>query len=149
VPNGWNSFQCFTFTSKHKSEKENVVTDVLFRSYTLLSVLKAELLGFHAIQELYKVDPNLQGFIQEEIKSGPFTLQEAYLFKGNKLCIPCGPQRDLLVKEAHRGTLAGHVCLNKTVDILKEHFYWPKMGGDVYKVISACSICHKAKSQFH
>jgi len=23
------------------------------------------------------------------------------------------------------------------------------MGGDVHKVISACSICHKAKSQFH
>jgi len=23
------------------------------------------------------------------------------------------------------------------------------MGGDVHKVITACSICHKAKSQFH
>ena len=23
------------------------------------------------------------------------------------------------------------------------------MGGDVHKVISACSICHKAKNQFH
>jgi len=42
----------------------------------------------------------------------------------------------------------GHFVLNKTANILKEHFYWPKMGSAVHKV-SACSICHKAKSQFH
>ena len=54
-----------------------------------------------------------------------------------------------MVREAHGGALAGHFALNKTIDILKEHFYWPKMGGDVHKVISSCSICHKAESQFH
>ena len=41
------------------------------------------------------------------------------------------------------------LAINKTIDIFKEHFYWPKMGGHVYKVISAYSIYHKAKSQFH
>jgi len=39
--------------------------------------------------------------------------------------------------------------LNKTTDILKEHFYCPKMGSDVHKMVSACSICHKAKGQFY
>ena len=54
-----------------------------------------------------------------------------------------------MVREAHGGALVGHFGLNKTIDILKEHFYWPKMRGDVHKIIIACSICHKAKSQFH
>jgi len=64
-------------------------------------------------------------------------------------CIfPAGPGESCFSK-AHRGALAGHFGLNKTIDILKEHFYWPKMGGDIHKVIIACSICHEAKSQFH
>ena len=57
--------------------------------------------------------------------------------------------RELLVREAHGVALAGHFGLNKTINILKEYFYWPKMGSDVHKVVLACYICHKAKSKFH
>ena len=39
--------------------------------------------------------------------------------------------------------------MNKTFDILKEHFHWPKMGEDIHRVVSRCCICHKAQSQFH
>ena len=59
------------------------------------------------------------------------------------------PWRELLVREAHGVALAGYFGLNKTIDTLKEHFYWPMMGGDVHKIISTYSICQKAKSQFH
>jgi len=40
-----------------------------------------------------------------------------------------------LVKEAHRGSLAGYFDLNMTFNILKEHLYRPKMGEDVHKVV--------------
>ena len=59
------------------------------------------------------------------------------------------PLRELLVWEAHGAALASHFGLNKTLDVLKEHFYWPEMRGDVHNVVSTCSICHKTKSQFH
>jgi len=71
------------------------------------------------------------------------------MFKGNKLCAPVCHLRELLAREAHGGSLVGHFGLNKTVDILRGHFFWPKIGEDIHKVVSRCSIHQKAKSQFH
>jgi len=73
-------------------------------------------------------------------------MQDGFLFKGNKLCIPACPLRELLVREAHGESLAGHFGMNKALDILKEHFHWPRMGEDVHGVVSRCSIYHKARA---
>ena len=76
-------------------------------------------------------------------------MQDGFLFKRNRLCIPKSLVRELLVKEVHSGGLAGHFGINKTIDILQEHCYWPKLAGDVHAVISRCGTCRKAKGQFH
>ena len=78
-----------------------------------------------------------------------FSLQNGFLFKGNRLCIPKCPIRSLLVHEAHGGGLAGHVGIQKTLDILQAHFYWPKMLATVHHVIIRCSTCQRAKMVFH
>jgi hypothetical protein len=41
----------------------------------------------------------------------------------------------------------GHFGVAKTLDILKEHFYWPHMKRDVIKVCETCLECKKAKSR--
>jgi len=79
---------------------------------------------------------------------GEYILQDGFLFKGNRLCLPKHSIRELLVREAHGGGLAGHFGLAKTLEILKEHFYWPKMLGSVQNVVSKCVTCHVAKSTF-
>jgi len=38
---------------------------------------------------------------------------------------------ELLVHEAHWGRLMGHFSVVKTLDVLHEYFYWPKMKKDV------------------
>jgi hypothetical protein len=70
---------------------------------------------------------------------------DGYLFKENRLCVPASSLRELLVREAHGGGLMGHFVVAKTLDVLHEHFYWPKMKRDVQR--EQCIACRKAKSR--
>jgi len=54
---------------------------------------------------------------------GDFLIQEGYLFKGTRLCVPKCGTRELLVTEVHGGSLAGHYGENKTSLMLKEQYY--------------------------
>ncbi|XP_057522562.1 uncharacterized protein LOC130802564 [Amaranthus tricolor] len=71
-----------------------------------------------------------------------------FLFKGNRLCIPKCPIRSLLIHEAHGGGLAGHFGVQKTMELLHAHFYWPNMLATVHHVVARCSTCQRAKMVF-
>ena len=62
------------------------------------------------------------------------------------LCIPKCFIRDLLVKEARGGGLMRHFGINKTYNMLHEHFFWLKMKHDVHKFCSQCFKYKEAKS---
>lgn len=148
----WVEFlQSFNFSSKYKEGKSNVVADALSRRYALLGVLNFRLLGFELIKEHYKGDVDFATLIEDCSKGavGSYILQDGFLFKGNKLCLPKCSIRELVVREAHGGGIAGHFGIAKTLAILQEHFYWPKMLADVHLVISRCATCQKAKATFH
>ena len=62
---------------------------------------------------------------------GDFLIQEGFLFKGTQFCVPRCSTRELLIREVHGGSLVGHYGENKIVTMLREHYYWPAMEGDV------------------
>ncbi|XP_074303008.1 uncharacterized protein LOC141637423 [Silene latifolia] len=100
----WVEFlQSFTFSSKYKTGSSNVVADALSRRHSLLIELDARILGFEHIKEAVQVDPEFSKEIIDP--TGLYLVRDGYLFKGNRLCIPNGSIRELLVREAHGGAI--------------------------------------------
>ncbi|KAF7826900.1 Transposon Ty3-G Gag-Pol polyprotein [Senna tora] len=146
----WVEFiETFPYVIQYKQGKENVVADALSRRYALVSTLSAKFLGFEHLKELYMNDPDF-GNVFCECENRPFDKfyrHDGYLFRENKLCVPKCSMRELLVRESHGGGLMGHFGVLTTLDMLKEHFFWPHMKRDVEKLCSKCISCRKAKSK--
>ena len=93
------------------------------------------MVGFDELKNLYPEDPD---FVEAwKACKGPIVvdrtrwldrlIQDGMLFKGSQLCIPRSSIRENLIKEKHSGGMAGHFGRDKTIDILREHYFWPQM----------------------
>ena len=76
-------------------------------------------------------------------------INDGFVFRANRLCIPVGSVRLLLMQEAHGGGLMGHFGEKKTEDVLATHFFWPRMRRDVERFVARCTTCQKAKSRLN
>jgi len=132
----------------HKAGKLNKGEDALSRRYLLLSVLSTKVLGFEIVKGMYPIDEDFKEIYEKCSKHahGLFHLEEGFLFKASRLCIPKYGFRELLIQELHRGALAGHFGVEKTCATLKEHYCWPHMSKDVEHFVKTCSVCQMAKS---
>ena len=126
-----------------------MVANALSRRYVLLTSLGAKMLGFEYVKDMYANDVDSANVYMECDKTTfeKFYKHDGYLFKGNKLCVPNCSMRELLVREAHGGGLMGHFGVRKTLHILHEHLFWPKMKKDVIHICGRCITCRKAKSK--
>jgi len=68
------------------------------------------------------------------------------LFKGARLWVPVCNSRELLIQEVHGGSLVCHYGEKKTLAVLKEHYFWPRMHKDVQDLLKLCATCRVAKS---
>jgi hypothetical protein len=78
---------------------------------------------------------------------GKYHMYEGYLFRANKLCVLESSVRLLLLQESHAGGLMGHFGREKTLLMLADHFYWPKLRHDVDRFVRRCITCHRSKSK--
>lgn len=65
------------------------------------------------------------------------------------MCIPDCSLRLEIIRETHEGGLSGHFGRDKTIALLKDRFFWPKMMKDVIHYILRCRTCHLAKLTSH
>jgi hypothetical protein len=76
-------------------------------------------------------------------------INDGFVFRANRLCIPVGSVHLLLIYEVHGGRLMGYFGAKKTEDVLASHFFWPKMRRDVEQFIACCTTCQKAKTRLN
>ncbi|RVW89762.1 Transposon Ty3-G Gag-Pol polyprotein [Vitis vinifera] len=111
----WVEFiETFPYVIKYKQGKENIVADALSRS--------------------------VYGAC-EKIAFGKCYRLDGYFFRENRLCLPNSSMRELLVREAHEGGLKGHFGVRKTLDVLHEHLFLPKMKHNVERASARCITC--------
>ncbi|GKA21562.1 RNA-directed DNA polymerase [Tanacetum coccineum] len=117
----WVEFiQAFPFVIRHKVGLNNQVADALSRLHSLITTMQVRVQGFDSFRGLYCDDLDFR-----EIWS------------------KCD---NVIVLEGHAGGLAGHFGRDKTLALLCEHFYWPKMERDVNRLIKRCHTCHIVKT---
>lgn len=49
------------------------------------------------------------------------------------------------MKEKHCGGLAGHFGIDKTLELVRRFYFWPKMQTEIRKYMEGCMICQKEK----
>ena len=149
----WVEFiETFPYVIKHKKGKDNIIADALSRRYTMLSQLDFKIFGLETIKDQYVHDAEFKDVLQkcrEGRTWNKFVLNDGFVFRSNKLCIPASSVRLLLLQEAHGGGLMGHFGVKKTEDVLSTHFFWPKMRRDVERFVARCTTCQKAKSRLN
>ena len=109
----------------HKADKLNKGVDALSRRHLLLAVLGSKVLGFKVVKGLCAHDEDFKELYEKSTQHahGLFHIQDGFLFKGTRLCIPKCDFRELIIQELHSGALAGHFGVEKTISMLKEHYY--------------------------
>lgn len=123
----WVTFiQRFTFTLKHKPGQLNKVADTLSRKVSLLITIRAKVIGFECLKELYAEDEDFRNTwskCQQGLSHEGMHIHEGYLFRGNQLCIPRSSLREQIIHELHGSGLGGHLRRDKTVALAKERYY--------------------------
>jgi hypothetical protein len=141
----------FNYLIMHKSGATNKVADALSRRACLLTSFEAELPGMDQIKDLYGEDEDFGHVWVKHIRGQPlgddFLVQDGYLFKNNRLCIPRSSLRDKLIRELHSSDLSGHVGRDKTIANLEDRYFWPQLKRDAGKFVQRCPICQTCKGQ--
>jgi hypothetical protein len=108
----WVEFiESFPYIIKHKNRKDNVITDAFSRHYTMLSQLDVKIFGLQTVKDQYVNDADFKDAFAHCLHGKPWGklhIQDGFLFRANKLCIPASSVRLLMLQEAHRGGLMGH-----------------------------------------
>lgn len=144
---GWISYlQQFTFSIRHQSGKTNRVADALSRRHSLLTTMHTSVTGFASFADLYPTDPFFARIFGDAAQTvtGDYTIQDGFLFKGLRLCVPECSLRQKIITELHN---EGHIGRDRTLQLVTSSYFWPSLRRDVERFVERCRICQQSKGK--
>lgn len=94
----------------------------------MLSQLDCKIFGLQTLKEQYTDDSDFKDILMHCKGGKPwgkFHVNDGFLFRTDKMCIPAILVHLLLLQEAHGGGLMGHFGVYKTHEIFVAQFFWP------------------------
>lgn len=133
------TIQAFTFTLKHKKGVKNKVVDALSKRVLTVNQIKMESVGIDSLKSMYDANEDFGEIYKvcetfgerHHIEFSENMIQDGLLFKGVQLRIPKCSMRLNIIRENHYGEMVGHFGLDKTLNLVKRHYHWPKLQADV------------------
>ena len=71
--------------------------------------------------------------------------ENGLLYKDNKLWVAESLRLDV-IQEVHDQPAVGHAGVRKTMLLIQQHYFWPRMKQEVDQYIQNCHVCRKAKA---
>ena len=72
-----------------------------------------------------------------------------YVVQGKSIVYSKEFYEDNLIKEKHSGGMARNFGRDKTISIIREHYFWPQLSRDVKKFVQSCQVFEVAKGFIH
>jgi len=103
------------------------------------------------IGKLAKEDPQYQEAKEaalEELAPKEIKIQSNLLYRKEKLWIPAAAVQRAMESE-HDTRVAGHMGQDKTIELIRRNFWWPKMNERIIDFVRSCPECQKNKAARH
>lgn len=155
------ALQQFDFKIEHRKGSANIVPDALSRmsvdeiqGRAYINMIDFEDAAFSSdeYQSLRSTvlersdelpDIKVQGnevYKRTEFRQGAVDLETAW-----KLWLPTALRHKTIVN-AHELPSASHGGIDKTLDLVRRHFYWPGLSKDVREFVLKCEVCKQTKA---
>ncbi|KAL3535723.1 hypothetical protein ACH5RR_004184 [Cinchona calisaya] len=112
----------------------NSAADALSRKTMLAAISQLKSLLLDGIKEGLKHDAAARSLLEyaKEGKIRRFWVEEELLYtKGRRLYVPHYGNLRELMKECHDSKWAGHPGMHRTLALMQDGYYWPRMRDDV------------------
>ena len=82
------------------------------------------------------------------VKEQMVELRDGLLYQRNLLWVPEGIGQQVLESE-HDSRVAGHMGRDKTIELIRRNFWWPKMNERIIDFVRSCPDCQQNKTFCH
>jgi len=89
-----------------------------------------------------------EGLTPEDRKARDIKEENGVLYRRGSLWVPQGLIQRILESE-HDTKVAGHMGQDKTIELIRRNFWWPKMNERIIDFVQSCPECQQNKASRH